>query len=375
MLLIDSFCEYAALQHNIKPHNTGYKVGSAFLTNLEAPIWIFCCCCYITCNSFTFTDHTVNLGPDIPALKTVQKKGVNKATTNVTQIHTHTDQCLSLLLFPPGRYRPGKDKPDPKTWKANFRCALNSLPDICELQEHSRKRGSNAYRVYRMMPSTQTHRRRKGKTRTHIYPFKDKHVVTDWQRDLMWQHHPVLTQGCGCLAGLQTDRPVLVGMHIQRTCGNPPQDPRTTHHSRWRPLQKTHFATLKHTVRCLLLRFFCCSDSCICFLPRMIGIVVVQGHGRPNQRTRNKVRLCLRYQSCQVPTNRLTKCNGIWFFCFFSGLWFSWLLSHWLTGNEKEKPLDKIVLFNSKNKGRQSLEIKLAVAQHSQRADHTKKHH
>lgn len=61
-----------------------------------------------------------------------------------------------------GRYHPGKDKPDPKTWKANFRCALNSLSDICELQEHSRKRGSNAYRVYRMMPSTQTHRRRRG---------------------------------------------------------------------------------------------------------------------------------------------------------------------------------------------------------------------
>ncbi|XP_031170336.1 interferon regulatory factor 1-like isoform X1 [Sander lucioperca] len=61
-----------------------------------------------------------------------------------------------------GRYHPGKDKPDPKTWKANFRCALNSLSDICELREHSRKRGSNAYRVYRMMPSTQTHRRRRG---------------------------------------------------------------------------------------------------------------------------------------------------------------------------------------------------------------------
>ncbi|XP_035484260.1 interferon regulatory factor 1a [Scophthalmus maximus] len=61
-----------------------------------------------------------------------------------------------------GRYRPGKDKPDPKTWKANFRCALNSLPDVCELREHSRKRGSNAYRVYRMLPSAQTHRRRRG---------------------------------------------------------------------------------------------------------------------------------------------------------------------------------------------------------------------
>ncbi|KAF3832448.1 hypothetical protein F7725_026113 [Dissostichus mawsoni] len=61
-----------------------------------------------------------------------------------------------------GRYHPGKDTPDPKTWKANFRCALNSLPDICELREHSRKRGSNAYRVYRMLPKTPTHRRRRG---------------------------------------------------------------------------------------------------------------------------------------------------------------------------------------------------------------------
>uniref|UniRef100_A0A3Q0QQF0 IRF tryptophan pentad repeat domain-containing protein n=1 Tax=Amphilophus citrinellus TaxID=61819 RepID=A0A3Q0QQF0_AMPCI len=61
-----------------------------------------------------------------------------------------------------GRYRPGKDKPDPKTWKANFRCALNSLPDICELREHSRKRGSNAYRVYRMLPNSQTQKRRRG---------------------------------------------------------------------------------------------------------------------------------------------------------------------------------------------------------------------
>ncbi|XP_068171914.1 interferon regulatory factor 1-like [Antennarius striatus] len=60
-----------------------------------------------------------------------------------------------------GRYRPDKDKPDPKTWKANFRCALNSLPDIRELPEYSRKRGTNAYRVYRMMPTIQTRRGRR----------------------------------------------------------------------------------------------------------------------------------------------------------------------------------------------------------------------
>nr|WBA88922.1 interferon regulatory factor 11 [Epinephelus akaara] len=86
-----------------------------------------------------------------------------------------------------GRYRPGKDKPDPKTWKANFRCALNSLPDIFELREHSRKRGSNAYRVYRMLPSTQTRRRRRG-LRLFSRPRErqaslgdDTHITHAWQ--------------------------------------------------------------------------------------------------------------------------------------------------------------------------------------------------
>ncbi|XP_069549881.1 interferon regulatory factor 1-like [Brachyistius frenatus] len=90
-----------------------------------------------------------------------------------------------------GRYRPGKDRPDPKTWKANFRCALNSLPDICELREHSRKRGSNAYRVYRMLPSSQTHRRRRGlrlfsrprdrHTSLEACPPADTHTAHTWQ--------------------------------------------------------------------------------------------------------------------------------------------------------------------------------------------------
>ncbi|XP_067259954.1 interferon regulatory factor 2a isoform X2 [Chanodichthys erythropterus] len=50
-----------------------------------------------------------------------------------------------------GKYRPGVDKPDPKTWKANFRCAMNSLPDIEEVKDQSMKRGSNAFRMYRML--------------------------------------------------------------------------------------------------------------------------------------------------------------------------------------------------------------------------------
>uniref|UniRef100_A0A803K9V5 IRF tryptophan pentad repeat domain-containing protein n=3 Tax=Xenopus tropicalis TaxID=8364 RepID=A0A803K9V5_XENTR len=51
-----------------------------------------------------------------------------------------------------GKYQPGIDKPDPKTWKANFRCAMNSLPDIEEVKDKSMKKGNNAFRVYRMIP-------------------------------------------------------------------------------------------------------------------------------------------------------------------------------------------------------------------------------
>jgi len=72
-----------------------------------------------------------------------------------------SDQRLSA--FTPGRYRPGRDEPDPKTWKANFRCALNSLRDVCELQERRRRRGGAAHRVYRMLPGAQPRRRRRGR--------------------------------------------------------------------------------------------------------------------------------------------------------------------------------------------------------------------
>ena len=49
-----------------------------------------------------------------------------------------------------GKFIQGETKPDPKTWKANFRCAMNSLPDIEEVKDKSINRGSGAVRVYKM---------------------------------------------------------------------------------------------------------------------------------------------------------------------------------------------------------------------------------
>ncbi|KAL4640534.1 interferon regulatory factor 2-like [Arapaima gigas] len=63
-----------------------------------------------------------------------------------------------------GKYQPGVDKPDPKTWKANFRCAMNSLPDIEEVKDKSMKKGSNAFRVYKMLSETERPKK-KGKKR------------------------------------------------------------------------------------------------------------------------------------------------------------------------------------------------------------------
>ncbi|KAE8614493.1 hypothetical protein XENTR_v10008188 [Xenopus tropicalis] len=51
-----------------------------------------------------------------------------------------------------GRIKSGEKETDPKTWKANFRCAMNSLPDIKEVKDKSIYKGSSAVRVYKMLP-------------------------------------------------------------------------------------------------------------------------------------------------------------------------------------------------------------------------------
>lgn len=126
------------------------------------------------------------------------------------------------------------------------------------------------------------------------------------------------------------------------------QAPRKTGESmwwRWWCVQRAHLATLhnkthfKHTAeggdpcrrhiwkhsntqwehcrRSVLLLL----DCCLCSLIRKIGIVVVQGRGRPKLRTRSRMRLCLRYQTYRVIKKDTLRCflikiHPIWLNCF-----------------------------------------------------------
>ncbi|KAI1898217.1 hypothetical protein AGOR_G00070070 [Albula goreensis] len=50
-----------------------------------------------------------------------------------------------------GKYIVGETAPDYRMWKANFRCALNSLPDIEEVKDGRVRKGCGANRIYRML--------------------------------------------------------------------------------------------------------------------------------------------------------------------------------------------------------------------------------
>ncbi|XP_033096859.1 interferon regulatory factor 2-like [Anneissia japonica] len=56
------------------------------------------------------------------------------------------------IVLTDGKYNPETDRARPKTWKANFRCAINSLPDIVEIKDLGTKRGNNAFKVYKINP-------------------------------------------------------------------------------------------------------------------------------------------------------------------------------------------------------------------------------
>lgn len=63
-----------------------------------------------------------------------------------------------------GKHVEGQE-PDPKTWKANFRCAMNSLPDIKEVKDRSTNKGHQAARVFRMLPASPKARDKKCKAK------------------------------------------------------------------------------------------------------------------------------------------------------------------------------------------------------------------
>lgn len=92
---------------------------------------------------------------------TCQRKQ-SKNFSGVKNYHCNENTQHSSHLFLTGRYKVGEKDPDPKTWKANFRCAMNSLPDIEEVKDKSINKGSSAVRVYRMLPPL-TKDQKKGK--------------------------------------------------------------------------------------------------------------------------------------------------------------------------------------------------------------------
>ncbi|XP_056140504.1 interferon regulatory factor 1b isoform X2 [Lampris incognitus] len=74
------------------------------------------------------------------------------------------DACLfKKWAIHTGKFQEGKTSADPKTWKANFRCAMNSLPDIEEVKNKSINKGQEAVRVYRMLPVTSKHKDKRSK--------------------------------------------------------------------------------------------------------------------------------------------------------------------------------------------------------------------
>ncbi|NWZ98436.1 IRF1 factor, partial [Nesospiza acunhae] len=77
------------------------------------------------------------------------------------------DACLfRSWAIHTGGYKEGEKDPDPKTWKANFRCAMNSLPDIEEVKDKSINKGSSAVRVYRMLPPLTKHQKKERKSKS-----------------------------------------------------------------------------------------------------------------------------------------------------------------------------------------------------------------
>nr|XP_057943021.1 interferon regulatory factor 1b isoform X2 [Doryrhamphus excisus] len=76
------------------------------------------------------------------------------------------DACLfKQWAIHTGKYGESGSR-DAKTWKANFRCAMNSLPDIEEVKDKSVNKGQSAMRVFRMLPVVQKSREKRSRVKS-----------------------------------------------------------------------------------------------------------------------------------------------------------------------------------------------------------------
>ncbi|KAJ8408768.1 hypothetical protein AAFF_G00245860 [Aldrovandia affinis] len=110
------------------------------------------------------------------------------------------DACLfKQWAIHTGKFKPGVTNPDPKTWKANFRCAMNSLPDIEEVKDRSVNKGCAAVRVYRMLQVVSKKRDKKsskevknkskgGKSKVKVEDQDSKHSSTSMDEDSMQEN-------------------------------------------------------------------------------------------------------------------------------------------------------------------------------------------
>uniref|UniRef100_A0A672I7S2 Interferon regulatory factor n=1 Tax=Salarias fasciatus TaxID=181472 RepID=A0A672I7S2_SALFA len=104
------------------------------------------------------------------------------------------DACLfKEWAIHTGKYSEGKVK-DPKTWKANFRCAMNSLPDVEEVKGMSVNKGHQAVRVFRMLPCAQKSRDKQRKAKETRQKKKSPVVKTEEYTDDSDTQSPVNEQ-------------------------------------------------------------------------------------------------------------------------------------------------------------------------------------
>lgn len=88
-----------------------------------------------------------------------------------------------------GKFNPNKS--DWKRWKANFRCALNSLSDVIEIKEIGNTRSSNPYKVYRILPPHDTSKHAKSKRMKTAEFVQSKFLVKPEKLDLQIKMEPI----------------------------------------------------------------------------------------------------------------------------------------------------------------------------------------